>query len=63
MHRACLVLLESRSLLHKYQNKSSSRLVGLQVVVVQLLLQPLLLRSLYISYITMNAHVILMKMQ
>jgi hypothetical protein len=33
-------------------------------VVVQLfLLQPLLLRSLYISYITMNAHVMLMKMQ
>jgi hypothetical protein len=32
-------------------------------VVQLLLLQPLLLRSLYISYITMNAHVILMKMQ
>jgi hypothetical protein len=45
--------------------KSSPRQVGLQVVVVQLLLlQPLLLpRSLYISYITMNAHVMLMKMQ
>jgi hypothetical protein len=49
MHRACLELYGSRALLPKYQNISSSWQVGLQVVVVQLLLQPLLLpRSLYI---------------
>jgi hypothetical protein len=48
MHWGLPCVIESRALLHKSRSKSSSQQVGLQVVVVQLLLQPLLLlRFLY----------------
>jgi hypothetical protein len=49
MNQGLPCVIAESGLLHKYRNKGSSRQVGLQVVVVQLLLlQPLLLCSLYI---------------
>jgi hypothetical protein len=54
----------SRALFHKYQNKNSSRQVDFLLMEQSLLLQQLFLFVLYTQpYITMNAHVMLMKMQ
>jgi hypothetical protein len=54
----------SRALFHKYQNKNSSRQVDFLLMEKSLLLQQLFLFILYKQpYITMNAHVMLMKMQ